>query len=175
MLLLPVRRQRRSQRQRRRRATDRRRTAREHAEQPIEAHGLGNHHRHTNGHHHNDDHQRHRLPAKAGNLLQGNTHAQQRHTDAQHRARGKFNPGLAAAVSREKVQRHAQQQGKQHHRRIVMLTEKTRRTRRDQAHDKTWRKCSHPVVNGGNCHAAHWPDSSDSITINSCSPCHSTG
>ncbi|MNH17243.1 hypothetical protein D3C79_769060 [compost metagenome] len=174
-LFLRVMGQGRGQGQSRRSPADRRGTAGKHAEQALKAQGTCRHHRNQDGHHHQDHHQRHRFPAQAGDLAQGNAHAQQRHPQAQHCARGKFNPGLATAIGREKVQGHAQQQGKQHHRGIVVLTEKAGRRRGDQADDKARRQFPGTVVDGGNCDHAHWPGSLHAKTMNSCSPWRSTG
>ncbi|MNE18767.1 hypothetical protein D3C80_1118210 [compost metagenome] len=147
----------------------------EHAKHPLEAHGLGRHHRNEDGHHHQAHHQHDRFPAQRGDLLQGDAHAQQRHADAQHRACGELDTGLARAIAGQKVQRHAEQQREQHHRRAVVLGEETRRGSDNQADDKTGGQISQPAVHTGQGNGAHTAVSSQAITMNTWPSTTSTG
>ncbi|MOA18330.1 hypothetical protein D3C78_1386400 [compost metagenome] len=104
-------------------AADCRRATGEKAEQGVEAHQSRRADRHQDGHGDQHDHHCHRLPAETGNLLQGDPHAEQRHTHAQHLAGSELDAGLAHAVDGEEVDRHPQQQREQHDRCAVVLGE----------------------------------------------------
>ncbi|MNQ67388.1 hypothetical protein D3C85_819100 [compost metagenome] len=159
----------------RRGAADGRRAAGEHAEQALETQGLGGDHRHADGHYHQDYHQRYRLPAQRRHLFQGDAHAQQRHADAQHGAGGELDTGLAGAVIGEKIQGHAQQQGKQHDRRTVVLGQERRGGRDNQTDDKPRCQFARATVDTGKSNGAHGADSSVTMTINAWPSMISTG
>ncbi|MNN43560.1 hypothetical protein D3C81_1578040 [compost metagenome] len=104
-------------------AADRRGAAGEQAEQAVEAHQPRSADRHQDGHGDQHHYHHHRLPAEAGDLFQGDAHAEQRHADTQDLAGGEFDAGLAHAVDSEEVDRHPQQQREQHDRRAVVFGE----------------------------------------------------
>ena len=61
-------------------------------------------------------------------------HAEQRNADAQQRARGELDARYASPVGREEVQRHAEQQGKEHRRHMVVLGQRDGGDRHHHGH-----------------------------------------
>ncbi|MNP64135.1 hypothetical protein D3C76_1596070 [compost metagenome] len=108
-------------------------------------------------------------------MLQGDAHAQQRHADAQHGAGGELDAGLAGTVIGKKIQGHAQQQGKQHDRRTVVLGQERRGGRDNQTDDKPRCQFARATVDTGKSNGAHGADSSVTMTINAWPSMISTG